>query len=217
MIIIERCSIRCSNLGGGVPIRNASEVRERILTAAMALIHEGNGDVAALTTRAIAQRAGVGVGLINYHFQSKENLITQGVQRMIANVVASFAPADRPTDSPAERLTDWAAQVFEFLFANPSLSRISILADFSQPSETSNSVRTQLGLTHALPANWPAGQKALLTFVLTTAMQAAFLGGECNASRLGYAFDTPENRRAYIARLVRLLMGGVSGAETKGV
>ena len=190
-------------------MKNASAVRERILTTTMALIRAGNGNAADLTTRAIAQEAHVGVGLINYHFQSKENLITQSVQLMIAEVVSGFAPAEKRYANDQERLTDWAALVFDFLFENPSLSRISILADLSQYTAENNTVRSQIGFSHALGSDLPTKDKALLTFLLTSAMQVAFLGDHDNATRLGFDFATTQGRRDYISRLVSVLYNGI--------
>lgn len=54
-------------------IRNVKEV---IIDVTTELIRENNGNVTKITSRKIAERAEVGLGLINYHFGSKENLIT---------------------------------------------------------------------------------------------------------------------------------------------
>ena len=189
-------------------MKNAQAVRERILSATEALIRQSSGSSADITTRAVAARAGVGVGLINYHFQSKDQLITLCVQRMIGQVVSSFSPHARPGATDRERLTDWASEVFEFLFGNAALSRISILGDFAQYAPVGNSAHTQAGFALALQNDVRPSDRALLTFVLTTAMQAAFLGGRAEGARLGFDFDAPEGRRAYITRLVDVLCRG---------
>ena len=48
------------------------EIKEQIINAAIDLIKETNGSIDKITIRQIAKRAGVGVGLINYHFQSNQ-------------------------------------------------------------------------------------------------------------------------------------------------
>jgi len=52
--------------------------RERILDATRQLINE-RPNPQTITIRQIAKRAGVAIGLINYHFQSKDNLIKEAI------------------------------------------------------------------------------------------------------------------------------------------
>lgn len=70
-------------------MENDKESKERILTAAMALLNEVD-DPAKITVRQIAERAQVGTGAINYHFQSKDNLINQAVSRIIEGTAANW-------------------------------------------------------------------------------------------------------------------------------
>lgn len=112
-------------------LRNVKEV---IIHATTELIRESDGNITKITSRKIAGRAEVGLGLINYHFGSKENLITICVQRIINNVVMCFSPDKKNYDekdslTDKERLADWAKQVYDFLFDNYAISSISILGD----------------------------------------------------------------------------------------
>jgi AcrR family transcriptional regulator len=58
--------------------------RERILAAALAAFSEHGFDGA--TTREIAQRAGVNLGLIQYYFEGKENLWRAAVERAFGQI-----------------------------------------------------------------------------------------------------------------------------------
>lgn len=51
---------------------------------------EQHADFDKITIREIAAKANVRVGLINYHFQTKQNLINQCVQRMISLIISKF-------------------------------------------------------------------------------------------------------------------------------
>ena len=51
-----------------------SDAKVRILQAATELLEEA-ADIDAITVRQIAERAGVGIGLVNYYYQSKDNLL----------------------------------------------------------------------------------------------------------------------------------------------
>ena len=179
--------------------------KEHIREVTTALIEENDGDIEKVTARMIAERAGVGLGLINYHFGSKENLITECVQRIIGKVVANFR-GEPSFSTDRERLTAWATEVFHFLFAHPAICRISILGDFQHYTGECNSVCTQKGFLYALKGEHD--EKALRVFALTAAMQAAFLGGETAGHLLGYDFSRAEDRGAYIQKTMKLLFPG---------
>lgn len=196
-------------------MKNPDALKGRILAAATELIEQGSGNITEINTRAIAEKANVATGLINYHFQSKDNLVTLCVQRIVSRVVNSFAPEEKAYPTDQVRLTDWASRVFEFLFANPAISRISILGDLAEYGADSNSTHTRLGFMHALRADVPEENHALLAFVLTTAMQAAFLSAKTGTPGLGCDFVTPEGRAAFIARLVSMLFNGAAQTTVK--
>ena len=69
--------------------KNAN-VKNRIIEVTTELIEKHNGNIKDITARMIATKADVGLGLINYHFGSKEKLITECVQRIIGKVVTEF-------------------------------------------------------------------------------------------------------------------------------
>ena len=47
-----------------------ADTKEKLVSAAISLLEEGSEEEAGFTMRAIAQRAGVGLGCANYHFGS---------------------------------------------------------------------------------------------------------------------------------------------------
>lgn len=184
-------------------------VRERIIKTTIALIEQYEGDTKRITARVIAEKAEVGLGLINYHFGSKDALITECVQRIISEVVTGFH-MEKEFSSDQERLTAWAAHVFDFLFEHSAISRISILGDLQHYTDNCNSVCTQHGFMRSLKEDVSNQDRSLLAFILTSAMQTAFLGSEAVHQILGYDFSRPEGRRAYIERLVDILFEGTA-------
>ena len=73
-------------------VMNITNCKEELIKVTTAIIREKYGDVDKVTIRDISSRSGVSVGLINYHFGNKNNLITECVQRIITKVVTSFKP-----------------------------------------------------------------------------------------------------------------------------
>lgn len=193
----------------------AMEVKERIIEVTIELIQNSNGNAAEITTRDIAEKAEVGNGLINYHFQTKENLIAICVQRIIGQVVEGFKPAVANMQNPQERMAYAATQVFEFLFANPAISRISILGDLSNPTGDSNTVKSQQSICHVLGDSMNDKDKKIFSFVLASTMQTAFLANQCGDTMFGYMLDTTESREAFIKKLVDMLFLGINAEENK--
>lgn len=191
-----------------------NDTKEHLIRITTELIEQSNGNIKDITARAITEKAGVGLGLLNYHFGSKENLITICIQRIISQVVLNFSPAKREGTKPdewsdEERLTDWAIQVYDFLFAHPAISRISILGDFENYQPKSNTVYTQKGFAHAIQSDTAESDKKLLTFLLTSAMQTAFLSGETAKTLLGYDLTVKEERDVFIRNTTAMLFHGV--------
>lgn len=185
-------------------MRNIENIKEHIIEITTDLIQQNDGNAKNITARMIAKQAGIGLGLINYHFKSKDNLITVCVQRIIGEVVAGFR-LDQEFETDEERLKAWATYVFNFLFEHPAISRISILGDFQSYSMKSNSVYSQKGFMLALRQDISDEDKAILSFILTNAIQVAFLGSETIKELLGYDFTKPGDRSVYIGKLVAVL------------
>ncbi len=78
------------------------EAKERILKAAMELMDEVE-DTERITIRQIAERAGVGIGLINYHFQTRENLLYAAIGEYMTHMIAAIQQAPSQAGTPEER------------------------------------------------------------------------------------------------------------------
>lgn len=72
---------------------NEQDTRQSIIDIAKVLLDEID-DIERITVRQIAQRAGVGIGLINYHFKSKNNLLSIAIGDIMTNTIRNFTKAD---------------------------------------------------------------------------------------------------------------------------
>ena len=179
-------------------------VKNHIVEVTTDLIEQYNGDTKNITARMIAEQADIGLGLINYHFGSKDNLITECVQRIIGKIVTGFH-MEQTFQTDKECLTAWASYVFHFLFEHSAISRISILGDLQNYVENCNSVLTQQGFMHSLKNDISKDDKSVLVFILTAAMQTAFLGSDVAKQVLGYDFTKANDREAYIKKVISIL------------
>lgn len=192
--------------------------KNRIIEITTELLKEYNGDTKKITSRLIARKADIGLGSINYFFGSKENLITECIQRSIHKMLAGFTPdiTDFTKEdglSDKARLISWACQTFDFLFENPAISRISILSDMQNYLSDSNCVYTQKGFAFALRNNQKEETKKLLVFILVSAMQTAFLAKDITEEILEYDLYTKTGRDLFIFDTVTMLLQSTDNKE----
>lgn len=188
-------------------MKDSANKKQHIIEITTELIEQYNGNTNRITARMIAEKADVGLGLINYYFGSKENLITACVQQMIEKVISDFVPVN-DCATAKEGLTSTAIYVFNFLFEHAAISRISILGDLQNYTADCNTTRTQQGFMHLLGTNVPDRNRFVLAFTLTAAMQSAFLGKDAIKQQMGYDLERPEDRTAYIKKLIDILFEG---------
>jgi AcrR family transcriptional regulator len=173
-------------------IQNHSCIKEKIIETTILLIKTSDGLVENITIREIAQKADVAVGLINYHFGSKNRLIEICVQRIISQVMKTFSGIENSeiNQSTGQQnksdMTSFIASVFTFLLNNPEISKISMLADLTQPNTESNSSVSYKAIFKAIPATEQENIRKLKAFILLASIQSAFLNRQIIDQLLGF-------------------------------
>ena len=176
--------------------------REIIMQATIELIHEKGEQVNHITVREICQRANVGLGLVNYHFGSKEKLIELCVERIINGIVDYFRSFQKETNTftAFEKLNYLGNMTLTFLFEHYAVSKISILSDMRMPKEDDNTHRTYLAylpLVSACRPDWDEKTLERKTFYLITVMQQSFLRHKVILQLYGIDLTVPEERKTF--------------------
>lgn len=184
--------------------------RDRILEAAISLLLETK-DFDSLTVRAIAERADVGIGLINYHFKDKESLVRLAVRTFVGRgIVKGYGDRTFAAASARERVALVLRGPMDFLAEHPGLSRVSVLFDFGSPAAGDNSDDSFAELGKAIAALVPeAGLAADFRARLWAAMGAiheAFLRPELFRERTGLDYSSARDRGAYADMLADFLL-----------
>lgn len=185
--------------------------KENIIAATIGLIEEKGERVEEITVREICKRAGVGLGLINYYFGSKECLMEECVERIVNGIVKKFGEIRDGTQhiSLLEKLEELGYMTLTFLFDHAAVSRISALSDARTPKADDNTQRTinaYLPLVAACRPDWDEKKIARKTFTLISAMQAAFMRCEVIRVSQGTDLKDPIQRRKFHAALLREIM-----------
>lgn len=131
-------------------MKNKSKSRDLILNTTINLLLENTTQNSEIikppSFRQIASKAQVSLGLINYHFNSQDNLIRQAVKWYIdTKIIKPFDPfQDGKSEllSDTEKLTRVILGPIDFIFENTKLAKISIINDFTHPTSDDNSAST---------------------------------------------------------------------------
>jgi len=180
------------------------DIKERIITTTIDLIKKSDGDINSITTRSITNKLGIGVGTINYHFQSKNNLIEICIERIVSNVIINFEFTDKKNYDTKQLLHLVVEQVFEFLFNNYAISRISILGDLKNPKLGNNTIKTMFRF-HPYMKHIDIPNQKILVHCLVATMQSAFLNQSISKDMFGYDLSIKKEREKFINDLIQAL------------
>jgi AcrR family transcriptional regulator len=95
-----------------------AEVRQRLLAAAAQLIPEVGWH--AVSTRVVAQRAGVAPGLVHYHFTSVQALLRQAAVVAMGQVLSAIPPVLPAADSADAALGEMLASLDDYSGTDPT-------------------------------------------------------------------------------------------------
>ena len=149
--------------------------RQLILEAAIRCIEKRGLDH--VTTRAIAEEAGTNIASINYHFRSKDELISQTLsttlQHMLDDVMLELARSDASFEATLR-------EVFRYLLEGsrryPGVSRAHLSLAISSRRGESVSARAMLkvfnGLMERAVQAYPHKRRKVLTLRLAQVMNA---------------------------------------------
>lgn len=181
--------------------------KEIIIQATIALIEEKGENLDTINIREIAKKAGVGLGLVNYHFENKDKLIELCVARIINEIVEQFQNIRKKTEgfTPFEKLEYLGNMTLDFLFEHYTVSRISVLTDMKNPKPNDNTHRTYAAyfpLVAVCRPDWDEHTVKRKTFCLISVMQQTFLRYETISTILDIDLNQKENRRAWHAQIL---------------
>jgi AcrR family transcriptional regulator len=152
---------------------DTDESRAKLMDAALSILKDGV-DPTKVTTRMIAAKAGVGIGLINYHFGSKDNLLNETVSREMVITADGITSTDQNLDNPREGLMDLLKQTSKAAAGNPELTKIPIYHELMKGRPNTAEyllpyLRKIFGTTK------PETELKALAYVLISALQVIFL------------------------------------------
>lgn len=104
-----------------------NEAKGKIMEAVQALLSEGC-PVEDITVRKIAQRAGVGIGTVSYHFHSKDKLVYEVIAGQMA-ALAGGLNSGEGAGTPRERLRRFFSKTADMALEHSKLFRAQLAYD----------------------------------------------------------------------------------------
>ena len=180
--------------------------KEKIISATIELIQE-EMSVDKITVRRIAKKADVGVSMINYHFQTKENLINIAVQNFISTVIDRADDRVRGQElSPTEKLRFGTKQAAGFLAHYPGISRVSILSDLKNCDEKDNSSQSFNSIYNQLKRiygeNGDSIELQLKAQQILAGLQEIFLRAPVFLKQTGLDYYNDQDRDKIVDKLI---------------
>lgn len=181
--------------------------KEAIIQATIDLIEEKGEHLEEITVREICKRAGVGLGLVNYHFGNKDKLIEQCVERIINGTVEHFQNIREKTEGMTsfEKLEYLGNMTLDFLFEHYAVSKISVLTDMQTPKDNDNTSRTYTAYLPLVAACRPDLDESSIrrkTFCLITVMQQMFLRYDTASKLMDIDLTKKENRKVWHTQIL---------------
>ena len=153
------------------------ESKERILDTMVKLLMEKK-DVNKITTRQIAELANVNSALINYYYQSKENLVFTAVEYCMENIAKKIFAEDLKNENlPITRLKNMIRGFSNFSFNNYYLSEIAISKEVKSGSIGTSTVIVPL-LSEVFGDKKTETELKMIALQIIIPMQVMFLNAD---------------------------------------
>lgn len=187
------------------------DVKQNILDAAIELIRNEQA-VEKVSLRKVARMAGVSVSMVNYHYQTKSNLINQAVQRFVGTVIEEATDDGEGGETdPLLRMRASLHNAARFVAENPGVSRVSIVADMKHGSMLDNSSQVAQGvyeqLGAALGENEDPVRLRVLAEIQVAAVQHFFLRAAAIRETTGLDFFDKDEREQLLDMIIETVTG----------
>jgi AcrR family transcriptional regulator len=182
-----------------------NDAKERLIDVTIKMICQGKRP-SEITVKDITETAELGNGMVNYHFQSKDNLIRVAVKKVMncaTNKLGEKMKANE-NESPTKRLTIILKEVVNFIANNSEISKIAILDDLENNQGTAHLLSSEETYNKCLKDLYGDNMNKLLikNYLIAGYINYIFLKAEKIKNETGFDFYNREDREKAIETLV---------------
>ena len=186
-----------------------NDAKERLIDVTIKMICQGKKP-SEITVKDITEKAELGNGMVNYHFQSKDNLIRLAVKKVMtcATKLLSERIKAKEEESPVERLAIILKEVVNFIADNSEISKIAILDDLENEQGTAHLLSSEESYNKCLKDIYGHNIEKLLikNYLIAGYINYIFLKAEKIKNETGFDFYNKVHREKAIEDLMNELM-----------
>lgn len=192
---------------------NSDEInaKEKIFQATLELITIGE-DAERITTRQIAAKAGVNPALVNYYYQSKENLLSKVVGVMMGGIINQVLQEESMTTDTQTRLRNILVTTADAAFKYYNVCKIAISSELKQGCK--NSCEMIMPLLKEMFKGHSESDLNIIALQLLLPFHHIVLAPELYNEYLNTDFFDEQQRRQKINQMIDcVLAANIQGAE----
>lgn len=186
-----------------------NDAKEKLIDVTIRMICEGKKP-SEITVKDITEKAGLGNGMVNYHFQSKDNLIRLAVKKVMNCATKSLSEKTKSKDSepPAYRLAFILKEVANFIADNSEISKIAILDDLETNQMTAHLLGSEESYNKCLKELYGDDMHKfwVKNYLIAGYLNYIFLKAENIKNEMGFDFYNKDDREKAIENLVEELV-----------
>lgn len=190
---------------GGGENMGENDAKERLIDVTINMICQGKKP-SEITVKDITETAELGNGMVNYHFQSKDNLIRLAVKKVMSCATNKLGEKMKTKEntSPTKRLTIILKEVVNFIADNSEISKIAILDDLENNQGTVHLLSSEETYNKCLKDLYGDNMHKLLikNYLIAGYINYIFLKAEKIKNETGFDFYNKEDREKAIETLV---------------
>ena len=185
--------------------------KDAIIDEAIVILEEKGDDPQKLTIRELAGRLGIGVGLVNYHFGSKEVLVNRCVKKMIMSIVEEFHKVRTSLAymKPKEKLNYLCLMTFDYLYTKPNVSKVALIYDLGNTSNddtTSELIDAYIPIVKDCKPSYDDQKAYLIASRVIYIIEQSYLRTGVIRLRSGVDLRNSEERKEYLENLLKDMM-----------
>ncbi|QHQ61550.1 TetR family transcriptional regulator [Anaerocolumna sedimenticola] len=176
------------------------ETKKKIMEATMHLLNS-NENPDDITVRKIAESAGIGIGLINYYYESRDKLIKEAVSIKMESIAEVMEKLGGDLSDPVKYIKEMLISMSDLAMKNSRLNKFSIEYDLLK-----GNFNICLYLIPALSKVYNTSKSdtelRVIAFQLIVTMQSIYLRQEAFHMLTGINIEIKEERDKLITSIV---------------
>ena len=185
--------------------QDEANAKEKIFQAALELVAEGKNDQQ-ITTREIASKAGVNLALVNYYYQSKENLLSQVVGTMMGDIIEQSNQNSHTGNDAQTKLRNMLLVTADAAFKYRNICKIAISLELK--SGCGNSCKLVTPLLKEILTECDESDLNIIAMQLMIPFHHIVLKPEFYSRYLDTDFFDEEKRKQKINQIVDCVLSG---------